>query len=780
MFIILQTIKAMLKKKKMQNVLIGLIIVSMATLLYLGVALATQANGAVKMFQRANAGENLMFLEKDDALITEIKDWWIAQDDIETVLQYDGLMINLGFDVLGEQKSEIVTVTEFPKNDTYDLMYESETQLAKAPKANEILVNYSFAKGRNLQLNDSLTMTVDNKTYTFILTGYLVDPHFSNPFLTPQRCFVAPGFFEENSILATDTILSVKYKDIKNVDDLALGNQLSKDLGKDIILIDYNTFLLTYQIISGIIAAILMVVAVFIFLIVVFVIRSMVKNIILQQYRQIGVKKVIGFDNNQIRHSYIWMYVWLASLASIIGVCIGMPIKYMINKGLSEDIQVGIGFSVDGYSMLTVVIIVGLVGLFTSIATKQANKIKPVQAIKYGMPENQVTTHKFNISNFKKMPLSILLATKQLLVNSKKTIATTFIITILVYVSFTINNIGFTLSDYPHFASYLFGVQIGDFAVVNNSSRSVDEFLDIIESTKEVDQAVFYAMELGMSTRALDQSNIGLVGNVLYGHLPEDSFRLTDGRQPKADNEIVLTNQIADLTGKKAGDYIELESKEGIDKLLIVGLGNSSNNTGNTYYAVRTEIPLDLQQNSGYYWMYTSNENVIIEDVEAALSELVEEDLIVTRYDSNIKNALSTLDVFPSIVRTLLIVFLIICAVIIINFTMMDIKNSTRMYGLLKATGFSNTSISKILMIKSLVITTIGICIGFVLQVSTINVILDGIFSVTPFASTKLPVKVDVTGSLVLVVLFIIISLVATFMPARKIRTISPKILMTE
>jgi len=102
------------------------------------------------------------------------------------------------------------------------------------------------------------------------------------------------------------------------------------------------------------------------------------------------------------------------------------------------------------------------------------------------------------------------------------------------------------------------------------------------------------------------------------------------------------------------------------------------------------------------------------------------------------------------------------------------------MYGLLKATGFSNTSISKILMIKSLVITTIGICLGFVLQVSTINVILDGIFSVTPFASTKLPVKVDVSGSLVLVVLFIIISLIATFMPARKIRTISPKILMTE
>jgi putative ABC transport system permease protein len=404
-----------------------------------------------------------------------------------------------------------------------------------------------------------------------------------------------------------------------------------------------------------------------------------------------------------------------------------------------------------------------------------------VQAIKYGMPESKVSMNKFNISNSKRMPLSILLAVKQMLINKKKTITTTITITILIYVAFIINSTGYTLGNDDHLITNLLGMQVGDFTVTNSGTTNGGEFIDVLESVDSVESAVLYNISLGESAKGVEKDEVVSISSILiYGDYPEDCLKVANGRQPENDFEIVISSSIAEKTGKTTGDYLAITKGDEEINFFISGVINTISNGGNTYIRLFKEVPTDMDLNSGIYWVYSKEEHVIIDEMEDIIGGLVDTDITVSKYDSNVKNILSTIESFPIMIRSLLTIFLIISGVIILNFTIMDIHNSTRSFGIMKATGYSTGSITKMMVIKSVLLTTIGVLLGFVLNLLTVNLVMQGVFSITPFSSITLPVLFDGVGSMIMMGMFVIIAVIATLIPARRISKISPKILMTE
>jgi ABC-type antimicrobial peptide transport system permease subunit len=179
-------------------------------------------------------------------------------------------------------------------------------------------------------------------------------------------------------------------------------------------------------------------------------------------------------------------------------------------------------------------------------------------------------------------------------------------------------------------------------------------------------------------------------------------------------------------------------------------------------------------------WFEPTKLNVIIEKMDEKAKIIFGADASVTQYDSNTKNIISTTEMFPAVINSLLVVFLIVCAVIILNFTMMDINHSTRTYGIMKTIGFSNGNITKILIIKTLILTSIGTVVGVVANILTANSVMQGVFSLTPFSSIELPVIFDVSGSLIIALLVLIVSVIGTLIPARKVAVVSPKQLISE
>jgi putative ABC transport system permease protein len=200
----------------------------------------------------------------------------------------------------------------------------------------------------------------------------------------------------------------------------------------------------------------------------------------------------------------------------------------------------------------------------------------------------------------------------------------------------------------------------------------------------------------------------------------------------------------------------------------LSGTYNSISFSGYSYTLLEKTMPVSFAQNDGLYWAYTE-EDVVIDEMDTQVKNLVGEEVTVSRYDSNVKNILSTVSSFPIIIQTLLLIFLVISGVIILNSTIMDINNSNKVYGIMKSTGFSNGLITKILVIRTMLMTAVGAIIGFVANLLTMNLVMQGVFEVTPFSSIKLPVIFEAGGSLVLLVIFIVIGIVGTLIPSKKL-----------
>lgn len=781
MYIILKSSWAMIKRKKMQSILISIIVILIAMLLYISITMITLSSPAKIMFARANATENLLILDNNIDPVDHSQAWWNNQEAVDGTIVYSGHMATGNFIVDEKTETETIMITEFEEQSDYDLMYSTSYQLAIAPIGNEILLNYNFANDRDLIIGDTIQIVDNNRSFEFVVSGFLVDPQYSNPFINVDRCFVEKGFFEKTDFTADYSLLGIKYKEISNVNDYAMVEDYKNSVGAQPIFLDYYSLLSSYNIITGIIAAILFMVSIFIFAIVIFVIRATVRNIILQQYKQLGVKKVLGYSNKQIRCSFLCMYGVLGFISSVIGSFLGIPIRNYINTGISYDLQVGLHSGFDIYLVITVILVVLLLSLFTLIATKEVSQIKPVQAIKYGMPERKITTNTFQITKSKILPLSLLLSIKQILVNKKKAITTTLTITILIYVAFLISATGNTIGNEEHFVKNIFGYQVGDYTFVNNSKESVNDVLAKLDSVDTIRHAVYGETILNRSTSNFDDSEqLSLLEIGIFGDYPKDGINLAQGRAPSNKKEVVISSDMAKKTGKTTGDYIVISSDTDDFTYFICGIIHTVNNGGLMYLTITEDLPENMKQNSGIYWIFSNEKHVILEEATNTIENLLGTQVSVTHYDSNVKNVLSTVEMFPLIINSLLLIFLLVCGVIILNFTIIDINHSTKVFGVMKTIGYSNSSITKTLLIRSILLTSFGIVIGFSLNMLTANAVMRGIFKITPFSFIEMTVLFDGFGSLVLPILFLAIAIIATLIPAKRVNKISPKMLICE
>jgi len=81
---------------------------------------------------------------------------------------------------------------------------------------------------------------------------------------------------------------------------------------------------------------------------------------------------------------------------------------------------------------------------------------------------------------------------------------------------------------------------------------------------------------------------------------------------------------------------------------------------------------------------------------------------------------------------------------------------------------------------KNIQISVISVILGFVLNMLTMNVIMDAVFALTPFTSINMPVLFNGAKSGILIILFIMVSIISTLIPSRKISSVSPKQLISE
>ncbi|MDG0841815.1 ABC transporter permease [Staphylococcus equorum] len=271
------------------------------------------------------------------------------------------------------------------------------------------------------------------------------------------------------------------------------------------------------------------------------------------------------------------------------------------------------------------------------------------------------------------------------------------------------------------------------------------------------DVANTYDKQTALKQTGVIASNGKTEENALLFGVTPDSFLVPDmieGKQTKSDNEVVGDETLKDK-GFKIGDKLSLSQSD--EKLEIVGFSESAKynaspvlfSNNNTIQKINPSLDKD-KTNAVVLRDKNWNEQDLNSDLEAIEIESFVENL--PGYQAQ------------NLTLNFMITFLfIISATVIGIFLYVITLQKTNLFGVLKAQGFTNGYLAKVVVSQTFIIAMIGTVIGLALTLLT-----------GAFLPSAVPVKFDVTTLLIYGVVLIIVSLLGSLFSILTIRKVDP------
>jgi len=482
------------------------------------------------------------------------------------------------------------------------------------------------------------------------------------------------------------------------------------------------------------------------------------------EYTEIGVMKALGLNIKDVKKLYLGQYLIIA----LFGVILGYALSMIFQGYILKDLFLYMGKS-SGASMAPLFAVLGVVALFFIILiyiNSKLNKIKkisPVQAIKFGESSDNNSRASLKLGKLKALSTSFSLALADIYSRKKMYLTSILVIFIATFLMTIPQNISHTLKD-KSFAEN-FGIGGIDITIdVPQTSANKENISNISSKLSSYDSIKSYTSVYIDSTEIKLES--GKRANLLtyYGNHEKFPVKYSQGRMPKNDNEIALSNIYIQDLELKLGDKIR--KLDGNRELKIVGIYSDITNGGKTAKLKSENLQKANLRNSFYIKLKDENKlqatlDQFNKDFEFAkvssLYEYIDQSFGVLNKQIELSSIIS------------IIVSLLIIALITIMFTKVLISKNKSQISILKALGFTDKDITYQYMSRFIVIMIIAIPIALILAKT-----LGSIFAtmmISSFGVDKLDLKINLINTLLLTP----ISIIATVLISCKLATLEIK-----
>ncbi|MFW6016128.1 MAG: FtsX-like permease family protein [bacterium] len=779
MYISIKTALAMIKKRKGQSFVIGLIICLTSILLYTGISLINTNEPFEEMYERAKGSHNFIFASEQVHNYDKIIDWWQEQSNVENVNLVESIDVKIDTSKNNQSQLSDMQLAEYNPNANYDIIYNTDIKRPRQLKENEIYINTAFATQNNIKKNDLLKVHIGEKVLNLKVADIVVDPQYSS-ILSMSRCWVTKGFLNNYDLPKTGAI-GIRYISYSNKNETSLINAFEEYTKDDfpVQIFTYENINFMYSFLYSIISTVLLLVSIIMLIIVTFIIKSTISNKVLDQYKSIGVMKAIGYSSKNIVTIYTFKYCFISFIGSIFGIIIGFFVQIILLSSIKDILLVPITTKTILPSFLTVLVVQLLILLFSILSARKSIKIKPVQAIKYGMPEEDFSKSRLKLKSIERLPISTLLAVKQIIAKIKHNVFIVVSLAFIIFLSFSIVSLLNTFNS-NQIIEYFTSTPVADMTVTYTGDKSAKKIMSELKNIEEIDQVIYsvYSENNSIYSNKYNKQ-IRAKSILLMGDTDSYGFKTTKGRFPKTENEVMITTNLGKELGKNVGDYIEITTINGTNKYLISGFYQSVIDLGISYTKLYTNTDSNMQILRSYYSL-KFNDNTNFNELEKQLVKIYGEDIEITHLDKTSEELKSVTEQLPKVFILLLTIFYIVCGAVITNWTLIEIKRSSKMYGILKASGLSNKNVIKMMLAKTLILTTIACVIGFIIGIIIAPIIMKLILAIVPYELTNMNITLSIISSLLTILFYFITTLLATLIPARKISKITPKILIIE
>lgn len=634
----------------------------------------------------------------------------------------------------------------------------------KAPGKGEIWLPLVLSDPCGIELGDKIVLSYDDEI-ELVVSGI-----FKAKVLITQNLGFAPVILSDDdlaTISEKETAIRLYGLNLYDNSDDAIAEIKDSCLGMSFSVTRVQ-LRANFEQVANVISNMGAIAAIIIFVAALAIIRYVISNNIISEYRSIGIYKSLGYKNRQICNFYLNGYMTIGAIAAVIGSVALLPFVQKLGEICTKYAD---EFKLTTNSLKTMSTTLGLFMLLIFINVNKALKIikkrSTVEIIRSNLHSD---AKKIGKSKIKSAASAFAMAVNNLFKHKKSAMLSAFAFMFSMHLAMIFIMIGFSAYNMDENYNKWFAIPTNNGYV---SGVLTDGIVDYLETSDDVKTFVYGSVctAIPVSTSTVD------VSMNLFNF---DVFSTTDPKItgvnvapdfPVDDHEIAITLKAANALGRKVGDEIALTINGTEKTFKIVG----------TYSSMFSSFGIMMTQDA----MSNINEDyspymafVTLKD-GASFSQFhddITEKFPAIAADENwfaIETAMgATRTMLFDISVILIVVFLVFTLISLSIVTSINIENKVRESGIMKSLGFTGAYIMRMNIWSSLITAAIGIALAFSLHTAMSKPILST-FMVDAFENPYALIAI-------FIVVEILLTVILTFFMNRKISRVSPKILMEE
>ncbi|MEW8957103.1 FtsX-like permease family protein, partial [Clostridium sp.] len=569
--------KKKIKQKKIQFILIAIILMVSSSIFATSISFTSTVSKHTENYYKGKNIKDIVVQSYNENVIPKVENFIKEKEPSEEDIRYtNGLMVDRQVfldDVnLGLGMANLVTY-ENEKNHPWDVVI-TEGEKGDTPSKGDIWVTNILADDKNLKIGDKIKIKDGNEYKDFKISALVNDS------LTPSSLTSYNNLYiNKEDYKIFNNLMKSKYI---GYDSSKEGNDATSELisyvGDSIEGLIYDKWITIFaaNATSTITSAIGMSTAMLIFIVSIVIIRFVLWNNILKEYKSIGIYKSLGFTSKEIRNIYLKSYglvgiiaITLGSFFSIgfINHMVKISVKYMgIYEGDASNI-VFIGLTI---ALMSAILITNI-----CVLLRRLKKIKPVEAFRIGVTSSK---EKFKKSKIKNASSPLSMAINDIFKYKKQNLIIVIVLSFVIYLSTFLVSVNYSMHNVAYNAWNIFGIIQGDatldFPTGDMSyNRALEEIkndprvLGVRESSIDIGKFIY----LDASKYNIKNAQISTTLYDTYDNKEGFNVSILEGRNPKSKNEVAVTKKILEDAKLDIGDYIKVKILGEEKSLLITG-----------------------------------------------------------------------------------------------------------------------------------------------------------------------------------------------------------------
>ena len=719
----------------------------------------------------------------------ELANKMLAVDGVERIDQIPTVIMNIE-DVNGGDGNGSVFVYDYQsKYLTYNIYDENDKLLTDFKlKEGEIIVPVSFKSLYKTEIGDEVTLELhgweqEEKTnHTYKIAAYMEDPYMGSSVMGIKTL-----------LLCEDDIASLCEKDFtkegnsfvfsvhKSKESKLTDAELEANLNRETSYAGYTWITLTkaqaynyMTMITNIFAGILVAFIVMLVVATIIVLGHNISSSIEHDFVNLGILKAVGMSNNKLRFSIMLGYLF----AGLVGANIGVPVAIPCIAAINNIIRPVIGLYPESTpalfeTIISLVAIFVIIIIFIAIKLIKISRITPVSAINGGRKDVHFSSlFKLPIS---KKALGTSLAYRQLISGKKQYIGAIIITAILTLFMVMISDMCIYFSDDDKINDMFAPVEYEMYTYATSDEEWEEKLADaesIIGKYTNY-RKFFYSSRYVL----LNDTQIWCGIN----SEPDYVKSVYEGRSCTYDNEIVITEYMTENYGIKLGDEVTISLDGKSADYIVSGYYQCTNDVGKN-------ITMSLE---GYYRLvgepeegtrlgcvYDLDDDDLADEIYEEITEKYSEEEVYFGYDTDFSGDDSIILALYGVTILIYILSGIFVAITVVLVCSKIFAKEKQDYGIYKAMGFTSAKLRRQFAVRFVICAFIGATIGIICTLLFSNALLSGILKM--FGMYNFSSSLNVVAAIVPVIFMSLVYYLFSYIVSRKMKKVTPRVLINE